>query len=101
MYPMRAKASLNARYLLMLLLGKQFSAFAESESVRTGIPKLNRQSFSSYRCLLPPLQEQDQIIERIGEIDHGVFLVRAHLERLLLLKRELMASLLFGGHDVH
>jgi restriction endonuclease S subunit len=101
MYPMRAKASLNARYLLMLLLGQQFSAFAESESVRTGIPKLNRQSFSSYRCLLPPLQEQDQIIERIGEIDHGVFLVRAHLERLLLLKRELMASLLFGGHDVH
>ena len=101
MYPMRAKPSLNAKYLLMLLLGRQFSAFAEAESVRTGIPKLNRPSFSSYRCLLPPRQEQDAIMERIFEIDNGAEHLRAHLRSLQRLKRELMANLLRGGFDVH
>ncbi len=97
MYPLRATSRFNAGFLTRIVLGEHFSKYAESVSVRSGMPKINRDELSAYSFACPPtLAEQEAIAEALGDADSLV----ESLERLLAKKRHLkqaaMQQLLTG-----
>lgn len=72
MYPLRPSSEINPRYLLAIVLGEDFSRFAESVSARTGIPKLNREELSEYSVTLPPIGEQRAFAEVLSAVDEQI-----------------------------
>jgi type I restriction enzyme, S subunit len=68
MYALIPKASIRNEFLLEVLLSDRFTRFAVSGSMRTGIPKLNREHLSQYRCRVPSLDEQDAYLDRVREV---------------------------------
>lgn len=61
-YALMPKATLHPEYLLGILLSDRFTQFAVAGSMRTGIPKVNREYLTQYRCRLPSLREQDRYL---------------------------------------
>lgn len=59
----------NAVFLQMLLMGRDFLAYAETCSNRANIPKLNRKQVESYRFYCPSLEAQKEFAERVAEIE--------------------------------
>lgn len=68
MYALIPKPSIRNDFLLEILLSERFTRFAVSGSMRTGIPKLNREHLSQYRCRVPSLDEQDEYLHRVREV---------------------------------
>jgi type I restriction enzyme, S subunit len=97
MYPLRAAKDVSAGFMLSVLLGRHFSEYAESVSVRSGMPKVNRAELAEYVVALPPTKgEQEAIAEALCDTD---FLIEA-LEQLIAKKRHVkqgaMQQLLTG-----
>lgn len=65
MYALIAKESLRNEYLLEILLSEHFTQFAVSGSMRTGIPKLNREHLAQYKCDVPDLEKQDEYLASV------------------------------------
>ncbi len=68
MYALITKESLRNEYLLEILLSEHFTQFAVSGSMRTGIPKLNREHLAQYKCVVPDLEKQDEYLSRVRAI---------------------------------
>ena len=68
MYALITRASLRNEYLLEILLSEHFTQFAVSGSMRTGIPKLNREHLAQYKCVVPDLEKQDEYLSRVRAI---------------------------------
>lgn len=96
MYPMKPRAGVDGRYLASVLLGPRFTSFAIGESMRSGIPKINRDALTGYELPVPPKPEQKAIGHALNNADQ---LIMA-LERLIAKKRDvkhgLMQELLIG-----
>lgn len=96
MYPLKPADDVSAGFILAILLGHRFSKYAESISVRSGIPKINRQELADFVFGLPPFLEQHAIAEALSDVDA---LLDA-LDRLIIKKRDLkqaaMQQLLTG-----
>jgi type I restriction enzyme, S subunit len=65
MYALITKESLRNEYLLEILLSEHFTQFAVSGSMRTGIPKLNREHLAQYKCEVPNLERQDEYLSKV------------------------------------
>ncbi|MEQ9104484.1 MAG: restriction endonuclease subunit S [Rhodothermales bacterium] len=89
MYPLRAKESVSPGFILGVLLGERFSAFAESVSVRSGIPKINRVELAEYIVALPPYREQRKIALILGAWDEAL----AQLDALIAMKEQRLRGL--------
>lgn len=96
MYPLHPSPALNPRFLLALILGEDFSRFAEGVSMRSGFPKINRDELSEYAAAFPPRREQDAISQVLLELDHRQSSEEAALAKLRTLKQGLMDDLLTG-----
>lgn len=97
MYPLRPYSDkILPEFLLCILLGEQFSRFAESVSMRTGIPKINREELAQYRFELPSVDEQVAISALARVIRDRLDSERAYL-RGLKDTREALATGLFCG----
>lgn len=59
----------NAAFLRMLLMGRDYLAYAETCSNRANIPKVNRKQVENYRFHCPSLQAQKEFAERMAEIE--------------------------------
>jgi type I restriction enzyme, S subunit len=68
MYALITRASLRNEYLLEILLSEHFTQFAVSGSMRTGIPKLNREHLAHYKCVVPDLGRQDEYLSKVSVI---------------------------------
>jgi len=97
MYPLRPSDDMNPHFLLAIVLGENFSRFAESVSMRTGIPKLNRREFEEYSLVVPPRLEQDVIVGHFYSIDSQIDTETRLLHKLRLQKSGLMSDLLTGN----
>lgn len=69
MYPLRPGPEIDSGFLFWLLLGRDFSTFAETRAGRSGIPKINRSELSEYELFLPSVPEQRRIAEILDEFD--------------------------------
>lgn len=96
MYPLRPVDGVAGGYILSVLLGHRFTKYAESVSVRSGMPKINRAELADFDVALPPFAEQRAIAAALSDVDS----LLDGLDRLIAKKRDLkkaaMQQLLTG-----
>ncbi len=96
MYPLRPVDGVVGGYILSVLLADRFTKYAESVSVRSGMPKINRAELADFSLAVPPLPEQRAIATALSDVDA----LLDGLERLIAKKRDLkqaaMQQLLTG-----
>jgi type I restriction enzyme, S subunit len=97
MYPLRSKGQIEPGFLLAVLLGTAFTEFAVSVSMRTGIPKVNREELAKFRCGLPPLSEQRKIAGILSSVDDAIEGTQAVIHQLQVVKKAMMTELLTRG----
>lgn len=102
MYPLKARETeLIPLYLKYLILSEDFFKYSVSVSMRTGMPKINRNELSEYKLLLPDLEEQEKISLILFSIDEKIENTDNLIEKTKELKKGLMQKLLTEGigHD--
>jgi type I restriction enzyme, S subunit len=96
MYPLKSTSILHRRFLYYLLLSSRFTFFVNSQSGRTGIPKVNREEISEFPALLPTLHEQNAIAKLLGTWDKAINILTQLIGQKELRKKWLMQQLLTG-----
>jgi len=94
MYPLRSGPEIDSGFLFRLLLGTDFSNFAESRAGRSGIPKINRSELREYKFSLPPLHEQRRISEVLDATDSSIESAELELAKRRTLADAMMRALL-------
>lgn len=96
MYPLKPATDISARYILAVILGYRFSKYAESVSVRSGMPKINRTELADFSLAVPLPPEQRAIAKALSDADE----LLATLDQVIAKKRDLkqaaMQQLLTG-----
>jgi type I restriction enzyme, S subunit len=97
MYPLKPDSGISAGFVFALILGHRFTKYAESVSVRSGMPKVNRAELAEYTIALPPKKvEQRAIAATLSDVDA----LLAKLDQLIAKKRDIkqaaMQQLLTG-----
>ena len=69
MYPLKPTSNVDGAFILAVLLGHRFTDYAESVSVRSGIPKINRAEMAGFALALPPVSEQRAIAATLRDVD--------------------------------
>lgn len=87
MYPILPNTKkLTSAFLLQILLSESFTAYAESESQRARMPKLNRKQLLAYLASIPPLEEQQQITamlkEQMAEVEKARIAAEVELDTI-------------------
>ncbi|MGB6688354.1 MAG: restriction endonuclease subunit S [Terracidiphilus sp.] len=97
MYPLRSSEDSSAGFIFATILAHHFSRYAESVSVRSGMPKINRVELAEYSFALPPTKAEQEAIA--GALSDADALIES-LEQLLAKKRHIkqgaMQELLTG-----
>jgi len=97
MYPIQGVEDfLDNEFLFQVLLSEDFTNFANSNSGRTGIPKINREELGKYNFLLPTISEQKKISNVLSATDNKISVNEILKEKLTTLKKGLMSDLLSG-----
>jgi type I restriction enzyme S subunit len=97
MYPLRPAANVCAGFVLATLLGHHFSKYAESVSVRSGMPKINRSELADYEIALPPTKaEQEAIAAILTDMDAEIIALEEKLAKAREIKQGMMQELLTG-----
>jgi type I restriction enzyme S subunit len=95
MYPLRAKdGESDPEYLAWLLLSEEFTDYANEESRRARMPKLNREQLFAWITSVPPLTDQRRIARRLREQMAEVARARAAVQAQLAEIERLPAALL-------
>ncbi|WP_226917015.1 restriction endonuclease subunit S, partial [Halomonas sp. FME65] len=95
-YPLRPLTGIVPEYLLAVILGEHFSRFAESVSMRSGFPKINRAEMSEFSTAWPQAEEQEKIASIIKDSNEKLAMEERLLEKLKKQKIGLMDDLLTG-----
>ncbi len=93
-YPIYSKNNVLPEFLFRLLLSEDFTFYAIGNSVRSAIPKINRQAFLRYQFKLPPLNEQRQFEVVLASFREAISVAFCHLSDSRSLKRFLLSYLL-------
>jgi type I restriction enzyme S subunit len=96
MYPLTAAPDVSPSFIFAVLLGPSFSNFAETISVRSGIPKINREELAEFVVALPPLAEQQAIAEALSDVDGLISALDALIAKQRAIKQGAMQELLTG-----
>ncbi|MCO7023840.1 restriction endonuclease subunit S [Vibrio paracholerae] len=68
-YPLKGKNGLKTDYLFYLLQSEHFNKYAIGTSMRTGMPKINRQDLCAYTYYLPEEHVQLSIVSKLKALD--------------------------------
>ena len=86
-YPINPNNSLLiSQFLLYMLLTKKFTKFAISVSMRTGMPKINRNELGTYKFIIPPIVEQEKIANFLSLLDQKIEMQNKKIETLKIYK---------------
>ena len=92
-YPINPiKDKLTPEFLLYLLLNPKFTKFTTSVSMRTGMPKINRDELSIYKFTIPEIDEQKEIGNMLSLLDRKIELQTKKIEDLKLFKKGLFSD---------
>ena len=90
-YPINPiEEKLTSTFLLYLLLNPKFTKFATSVSMRTGMPKINRDELGIYKFTIPKINEQIKIGKTLELLDKKIKLQTKKIEDLRLFKKGLI-----------
>jgi type I restriction enzyme S subunit len=96
-YPLYAiPTKSEPRFLLQVLRGPQFLQQAISVSVRSGMPKINREDLNCIELPIPPLPEQCKIADILSTWDEALSQLDALIEAKERRKKALLQQLLSG-----
>ncbi|MCL2471865.1 MAG: restriction endonuclease subunit S, partial [Propionibacteriaceae bacterium] len=73
-YVLNAKGGLTQRFLFALLQTQAFYDYTVSVSMRSGMPKVNRDELNAFEFISPSVQEQERIGELLLTLDHLITL---------------------------
>lgn len=97
MYPLRPKEGIEPKYILPLVLGNRFSKYAESVSVRSGIPKINRTEIADFLFVIPnQREEQTAIANVLFDTEALITALEQLLAKKQVIKTATMQQLLTG-----
>jgi type I restriction enzyme S subunit len=100
MYPIKVNhAVLDPHFAAWLLVSDEFTNYADNESRRARMPKLNRKQLFAWSAPLPPLSEQQRIVVKINESMAAVERARAAAEAQLKAAKDLPAAYLRDVFD--
>ena len=68
MYPIIPSNELETKYLMYQLLADRFKSYAVMQSLRVAMPKLNREALGSAPIVVPPIEEQEDIIRYVDGV---------------------------------
>ncbi len=94
MYALRPSERLVPEYLQYFLLSEEFSTWAELESARVAMPKINRETLNAIRIPIPPLEEQEHIVSEIMNETKKIDLQRKAIRVSAGLLKERRAALI-------
>lgn len=97
MYPLRPAMGVASGYLLAVILGDEFTKYAVSVSVRSGMPKINREEMAGFSARIPKsFAEQTAIAEVLSDMDAEIAALEQRREKTRALKQGMMQELLTG-----
>ena len=82
MYPLTSKKGMTRDYLYYILVSRDFTDYAIMNSARAGMPKLNRQTLFAYKCMIPPLSEQQSTVDTLDSLKSKVDRLKANYEKI-------------------
>lgn len=86
-YVLNAKNGLEQTFLYTLLQTRHFFKYSVSVSMRSGMPKINRDELNEYEFNAPSVREQKRIGEFFLSLDHLITLHQRKLEKLQSIKK--------------
>jgi len=96
MYPLRPVDGVIGGYILPVLLAHRFTKYAESVSVRSGMPKINRAELADFSIAIPPLREQQKVATALRDVDSLLDSLDLLIAKKRNLKQAAMQQLLTG-----
>jgi len=104
MYPIKPDKRLRPEYLLMQLLSARFTDWANLESMRVAMPKINRETLGGFRIRVPSLDAQEAYICSFAK-DRGKFeattdKINSSIDRLKEYRSALITTAVTGQIDV-
>lgn len=90
------KTKLLPEYLKHYMLGHAFEKRAVACSMRTGMPKINREDLDGIPIVFPPLSEQRRIVQILSTWDQAIAAAERLLANSQRCTRDLMTSMLSG-----
>lgn len=94
MYPVYPKPNILPEMLFYILLSEGFTSYATANSVRSAIPKLNRQAMLRYTFKLPHLDEQEQLLAILRSFSASINSLGEQISSLQAVKKHLLSNLL-------
>lgn len=104
MYPITPRTDLRPLYLMYYMLSVEFTTGVVLLSSRVAMPKMNRRDLGSFAVLVPPLDEQDEIVAHLREqhakIDSAREVVEIAIDSLRQYRSALITAAVHGQIDV-
>lgn len=101
MYPIEVNPTvLDPHFTAWMLLSDQFTKYADEQSRRARMPKLNREQLFAWEAPIPPLSLQRQLIERhrekIAHVETLQKIVQAELDKISIMPAALFRRAFAG-----
>ena len=93
MYPIYPLDIIERNYLFYMLLSSNFTQYATSNSIRSAIPKINRQFLMQYKFRLPGIGLQKNFVAATQALENALTFIQDHIDKNICLKRVLMNKL--------
>lgn len=104
MYPITPRSDLLPEYLMYFMLTSEFTSNVVLSSIRIAMPKVNRQELGAFPVLVPPLQEQEIIVNMIRDettkIDQLSDTLKVQKAKLVDYRASLITAAVTGQIDV-
>ena len=92
-YVLNSKNGLAQKYLFSILQTKDFYKYSTSVSMRSGMPKINRDELNSYEFNAPSFGEQEKIGMFFNNIDNLITLHQRKLDKLNNFKKSMLEKM--------
>ena len=104
MYPILPGPEMLREYIFFFLLTEAFSSYAELESLRVAMPKVNREALGSFPLCVPSLSEQREIAAYCVDEDRkhrdAIDQVRESVDRLIEYRSALVTAAVTGQMEI-
>jgi len=104
MYAIRTEEGLLSVYLFFMMLSKYYFQYAVLESMRVAMPKINRESLGAFKILVPPINEQEELVKYIkvelNSIEKSIDVAKRSVITLEEYRSAIITSAVTGKIDV-
>jgi type I restriction enzyme, S subunit len=96
-YPIKGENGADTEYLFYLMQSEHFNRYAETNSMRSGFPKINRDDLGAYKFFLPDSDQQKSTVFALHNYDELYDSLQTHRRKQVGLTSKYLSEALFGG----